>query len=73
MEYIKGYKWNTIEEANIAMNQLNEYYGLPIKIGGSQFSKESYSLNGDFYFLVENEMLLPVLGEPVEVEITELL
>jgi len=71
MEIIKGYKWNTIEEADLAMNQLNDYYGLPVQIGGSQFSNESYSLNGDFYFLAEHEMLLPVLGEPIEVEINE--
>lgn len=67
---IKGYKWNTAEEADLSMTQLNEYYGLPVPGGISYFSSESYyySKNG-IYYMYSNEMLEPVLGEPTEFEI----
>jgi hypothetical protein len=69
MQYIRGYKWNTPEEANADMVKLNEFYGLPVKDGNSYFSEISYGIINDFYFLSENEMLTPVLGEPIEIEI----
>jgi hypothetical protein len=69
MQYIKGYKWATIEEADLAMNQLNEFYGLPVKGGNCYFSNNSYSQIEDFYFLNEHEMLILVLGEPIEITI----
>ena len=42
MQYIKGYKWATVEEANLTMAQLNEYYGLPVPNGISGFYERSY-------------------------------
>ena len=68
---INGYKWNTAEEADLSMIQLNEYYGLPVPDGTSYFSSESYtySENG-IYYMYSNEMLVPVLGEPTEFEVT---
>jgi hypothetical protein len=69
MQYIKGYKWATAEEANLTMAQLNEYYGLPVPNGISVFDERSYFKIEDGYFLTEDEMLLPVLGEPNEYEI----
>jgi hypothetical protein len=69
MQSIKGYKFNTVEEADSAMVQLNEYYGLPVINGTSYFSSESYSQIEGFYFLDEDEMLIPVLGEPIEITI----
>jgi hypothetical protein len=69
MQYIKGYKWDTVEEADLAMNQLNDYYSLPVPNGGSYFNSSSLSRIEGFYFLDEDEMLLPVLGEPIEITI----
>ena len=68
---INGYKWNTAEEADLSMTQLNEYYGLPVPGGISYFSSESYyySENG-IYYMYSNEMLVPVLGDPTEFEVT---
>jgi hypothetical protein len=70
MQYIKGYKFNTVEEADLAMNQLNKYYGLPVKNGISIFDERSYFQIENAYFLTEDEMLIPVLGEPIEITIT---
>jgi hypothetical protein len=71
MQSFKGYKFDTVEEANLAMNQLNEYYGLPVSNGMSVFDERSYFQVGDAYCLTEDEMLIPVLGEPTEFEINE--
>ena len=70
MQYIKGYKWATIEEADLAMNQLNEYYKLPVEGGLSHFNSASLSHVEGFYLLDADEMLIPVLGEPIEITIT---
>ena len=71
MQSIKGYKFNTVEEANLAMQQLNEYYGLPVENGISIFDERSYFQVGDAYCLTEDEMLIPVLGEPIEITILD--
>jgi hypothetical protein len=67
MQSFKGYKFNTVEEANLAMQQLNEYYGLPVENGISIFDERSYFQIENAYFLTEDEMLIPVLGEPIEI------
>jgi hypothetical protein len=67
MQSIKGYKFNTVEDANLAMQQLNQYYGLPVENGISIFDERSYFQVGDDYCLTEDEMLIPVLGEPIQI------
>jgi hypothetical protein len=69
MQSIKGYKFDTVEEADLAMQQLNEYYGLPVKNGISIFDERSYFKIENAYFLTEDEMLIPVLGEPINFEV----
>ena len=71
MQSFKGYKFNTVEEANLAMQQLNQYYGLPVENGISIFDERSYFQVGDVYYLTEDEMLIPVLGEPIQIEVNE--
>jgi hypothetical protein len=71
MQSIKGYKFNTVEEANLAMQQLNQHYGLPVSNGMSVFDERSYFQVGDAYCLTEDEMLIPVLGEPIQIEVNE--
>lgn len=71
MESFKGYKFNTVEEANLAMQQLNEYYGLPVENGISIFDERSYFQIENAYYLTEDKMLIPVLGEPIQIEVNE--
>ncbi len=71
MQSFKGYKFDTVEEANLAMQQLNKYYGLPVSNGMSVFDERSYFQVEDDYCLTEDEMLIPVLGEPIEITIPD--
>ena len=66
---IKGYKWKTVEEADLVMAQLNEFYGLPVPNGITIFDNRAYRQIDDFYFLDEDEMSLRVLGEPYQFEV----
>jgi|688.fasta_scaffold1428463_1 hypothetical protein len=66
---IKGYKWKTVEEADLVMAQLNEFYGLPVPNGITIFDNRAYRQIDDFYFLDEDEMSLRVLGEPIAITI----
>ncbi len=67
MQSIKGYKFNTVEEADLAMYQLNQFYGLPVHNGISKFSSDSYFEINGLYYIGYDEMLIPVLGEPIEI------
>jgi len=69
MQSFKGYKFDTVEEANLAMNQLNKYYGLPVKNGISIFDERSYFQIENAYYLTEDKMLIPIFGEPTEFEL----
>jgi hypothetical protein len=71
MQSIKGYKFNTVEEADLAMYQLNQFYGLPIPNGISKFSSDSYFEIDNLYYIGYDEMLIPVLGEPIQIEVNE--
>ena len=71
MQSIKGYKLNTVEDVNLAMQQLNEYYGLPVENGISIFDERSYFKIENAYYLTEDKMLIPVLGEPIEITIPD--
>jgi hypothetical protein len=71
MESFKGYKFNTVEEANLAMQQLNQHYGLPVENGISIFDERSYFQIENAYYLTEDKMLIPVLGEPIQIEVNE--
>lgn len=64
MEYIKGYRWDTINDANLAMSQLNAFYNLPKPNSVSKFSSDSYFEINGLYYIGYDEMLIPVLGEP---------
>jgi hypothetical protein len=54
------------------MAQLNEYYGLPVPNEISVFDERSYFKIEDFYFVTADEMLIPVLGEPIEITIANI-
>jgi hypothetical protein len=71
MEYIKGYKFNTKEEVDFVINQLNEHYGLPIPGGSCYFNETSFEKLNDFYVLQWGEIMNELLGEPIEIEVNE--
>lgn len=71
MEII-GYKYNTEQEAQQAVNALNEFWQLPKPKGQSEFELAMFNTwGGGFWIREDNEWYKPVLGEPYEFEIPE--
>lgn len=70
MEFINGYKFNTKQIADDAMNYLNTHHGLPVKGGVTRFDETSYTQHPDgFYYIAYDAEWTSVLGEPIEIEL----
>lgn len=71
MEFIKGYTFNTKEEADLTMVELNSFFKLPaVEVNGtSYFNEKSYFYINNIYFLYWAEELEICLGEPTEIEV----
>jgi hypothetical protein len=73
MQFIKGYKYTTEQEAIDARKQCADYYGLPTAPENvTQFwvNYENASLNTPiFWYIVFDESIRIILGEPTEFEI----
>jgi hypothetical protein len=59
------YKYNTLEEAQTALDTVNAYFGLPCGISLTWTNIEE----GDGYWYLKAIRLNEVLGEPVEIEL----
>ena len=60
-----GYIYNTLEEAEIALETVNTYFGLPC---GETLRWTDIQEGNGFWYL-SAERLEEVLGEPVEIEL----
>jgi hypothetical protein len=69
--YIKGYKYQTEQEAQTARKQCADYYGLPKSPEDITQYWVDYQVADDFFYIIFDESLLPILGEPIEFEINE--
>jgi hypothetical protein len=73
MQFIKGYKYLTEQEAQNAQALCNNYYGIPASpedITQNWVSYNFANLNDpQFYYITFDESLLPVLGQPTEFEV----
>lgn len=70
-----GYKYNTEQEVKDAAHQCDIYYGIPTGQGGEVTNKwvdyRFAELNEpQFYYIIWNDTLNVVLGEPTEFEVT---
>jgi hypothetical protein len=72
---IIGYKYNTEIEAQIARKQCADYYGLPKSPEDTTIYWVDYneaSLNDPiFWYIVYDESILDILGQPTEFEVIE--
>ena len=70
---MKGYKFNTEQEAINAQKSCNAYYGIPKSETDvtQNWCSYEYSQLDAFWYIVYHESLQPILGEPIEFEITE--
>lgn len=65
---MKGYKFNTEQEADLAINTINLAAGMPNSQDSSTKSWTRHNLaklnNPTFYFIIHDEFTESVLGEP---------
>jgi hypothetical protein len=66
-----GYKYATEQEAIDARKQCADYYGLPKSPEDVTQFWVDYQTADDFFYIIFDESLLPILGEPIEFEINE--
>jgi hypothetical protein len=72
MAFINAYKFDTKQIADEAMGYLNTHHGLPVNGGFTKFDNSSYQQHADgYYYIAYDAEWTSVLGEPVEIEITE--
>jgi hypothetical protein len=73
MESIKGYQYPTEQEAINAREACDAYYGIPITpddITQNWVDYQFAELNiPQFWYIVYDESLLPILGIPIDLEI----
>jgi hypothetical protein len=73
MEYINGYKYTSENKAIEAKLQCNEYYSIPNNVNDVTKNWVDYrfaELNEpQFFYIVYDDTLLPVLGEPINFEV----
>jgi len=68
---INGYKYTTEQEAINARKQCADYYGLPTAPENVTQFWVDYQTADDFFYIIFDESILPILGEPTEFEINE--
>jgi len=68
---VLGYKYQTEQEAQTARKQCADYYGLPKSPEDITQYWVDYQTADDFFYIIFDESLSPILGEPIEFEINE--
>ncbi len=72
MQLINGYKYTIEQDAQSAVALCNQYYGIPIEgdITQNWCMYQIAELNTPiFFYIIYDESLLVVLGEPTEFEV----
>lgn len=72
MASINGYKYTTEQEAIAAQTSCDEYYNIVPKEGNiaQHWTGYNYSTLDNFYYIAADPSLIPVLGEPIEFDLT---
>lgn len=65
---IKGYLFETQQQCQTAIDLINQSLGLPNDKHDSHSHPE---LNGDKWFIVEDQYTMPLLGEGIEFELIQ--
>lgn len=71
MAFIKGYKYYQEQEAKDAVSSCNVYYNIQVKPENVTTSWVDYKEANGFWFIIYDDSLLPVLGQPIEFEIND--
>lgn len=71
---ITGYKYTNEQDAINAREQIDAYYGIPISPDDVTQNWVDYKTaeldNPIFYYITFDESLKPILGEPINFEVT---
>jgi hypothetical protein len=67
----KGYTYTNATDAEAAVQQCDIYYDIPKSPDDvtQHWVAYEYSQNDNIYFILFDESLLPVLGEPIEFDV----
>ena len=75
MQYINGYKYDTEQEAIDDREACDAYYGIPVApddVTQNWVDYQFAELNEpQFWYIMYDDTLLPILGEPTEFEVIE--
>jgi hypothetical protein len=71
MEYINGYFFDTELEAQNAVSLCNQYYHIPHDINSITQNWVSYQPINDGFYIMYNDSLYAVLGQPQIIPIYE--
>lgn len=71
MEYIRVHKFNTVEEAEIAIETINTGEGIPVNDNATTTTYTSYFEQDGKYYIHADEVTEKYLDEVVELEIIE--
>lgn len=73
MPFFSGYTYTTEQLANVAKQQCNNYYGIPVSaddITQNWVDFQYAELNTPkFWYIIYDDSLLPILGQPIEFEV----
>ena len=70
MAYINEYKYTTLEAAEAAQKQCDDFYGLP-KEGGTTLHWIGINEGDGFWYIAADDSIADILGETTEIEIVE--
>jgi hypothetical protein len=69
---MQGYIFTTETEAIAARKAAADYMGLPVPNGETLYwVNYNYAELDGFWYIIYDESLLPILGEPIEFEVTQ--
>ena len=71
MEFIKGYLFDNKNDAIQARERCDVFYGMPVNANDvtQHWCDYQFAALQGFYYIIFDESLLPVLGEPQDIEI----
>ena len=75
MPFINGYQYFIEQQAENAVSDCDKYYGIPVSpddVTQHWVEYSEASLNQPvFWYMIFDESLLPILGEPTEFEVIQ--